>query len=67
MQELDEIKEVEKEKEHPRCETLAAVERFHKQLYGCCHSVVNRQVSGHPRISPLEAELMEMMGDALGG
>ena len=37
------------------------------------HSVTNKVVpysprkSGYPSISPLEADLMELMGDALGG
>lgn len=46
--------------------------RYPNAPHDCRHQVVNRVVtpanrSSYPRISPLEADLMELMGDALGG
>lgn len=66
MQNLDEIKEAPKEVPKERSLTLIAVD-LHNQRIADAHRVVNRQVSGYPRMSALEADLMELMGDALGG
>lgn len=65
------LNDIKEENKVPRIMDLA---HNHNQKFLCSyntHPVVNKEilprVSGHPRISPLEADLMDLMGDALGG
>lgn len=67
MVKLDEIEETPK-----RNPTLvAAQEHNQKLLLACTHKVMNKEYhphnSSYPYITPLEADLMEVMGDSLGG
>lgn len=39
----------------------------HRETHKIVNRIVRPAISGYPRISPLEADLMELMGDALGG
>ena len=61
---LDELK-FEEKKEIPVERSL--IVRPHPETHKIVNRVVRTHASGYPRISPLEADLMELMGDALGG
>ena len=69
MIKLDEIKEVPKTTSHPTL--IAAAEHNQKLLLACTHRVMNKEYlphcSSYPYMTPLEADLMELMGDSLGG
>ena len=75
MFELDDIKEAPARVDSCSEATLKAAAEHNRRMlataHGCCgHRVDNKIVShgsSYPRISPLEADLMDLMGDALGG
>ncbi len=61
---LSEIKE-EVKRDVPMERSLIVVS--HRETHKVVNKVIRPANSGYPRISPLEADLMELMGDALGG
>lgn len=61
--------EIKEEKEIPKERSLIPL--TDNRIHGCQHRVINREIrpnnSSYPNITVLEAELMEIMGDSLGG